>query len=305
MYSFIVNPNARTGLGFQIWEDLEKVLKEKKVDYEVHFTKRTRHATKIAEELTSAPGEHTLIVLGGDGTINEVVNGIADLKHTTLGYIPIGSSNDFARAMHLSTDPVQALNNILSPQKYTDVNIGLLNYSDKTKRFAVSAGLGFDAGVTHQVMVSKLKLFLNKLKLGKLSYAVVALQRIISMTPRKMTLILDDKKRLEFDKVYFAAAMNQRYEGGGFAFCPAADPSDDILDIILVSDISKLKILFLLPTAFKGWHVHFKGVRTFRCKKAELISETPLPVHTDGEPVFLKRTISASLEPDKLHIITS
>ena len=135
-----------------------------------------------------------------------MINGIEDLDGTVLGYIPIGSSNDFARGMGLSTDPVQALKHILSPERFTYINIGTAMYAGKTRRFAVSSGLGFDAGVCHQVYVSKLKKLLNKLHLGKLSYAAVALQQILTMTPLKMTLTLDDNTPIELYKTYFATA---------------------------------------------------------------------------------------------------
>ena len=161
MYTFIVNPNAKTGLGYQVWSSLEAILKEKNVNYQVFFTKYQKHATRLAQKLTQESGAKTLIVLGGDGTINEVINGIEDLDGTVLGYIPIGSSNDFARGMGLSTDPVQALKHILSPEHFTYINIGTAMYAGKTRRFAVSSGLGFDAGVCHQVYVSKLKKLLN------------------------------------------------------------------------------------------------------------------------------------------------
>lgn len=305
MYTFIVNPNARSGLGHKVWVDIEHVLKERSVDYQVYFTKYQRHATAIAKELTSDGKEHTLIVLGGDGTVNEVVNGIFDFAHVTFGYIPIGSSNDFARGLGLSTSPLTALDHILSPSGHRYINVGTLSCQDKTRRFAVSAGIGFDAGVCHQVMVSRLKVILNKIGLGKLTYAGVAISLMLSLTPRKMLLTLDDSRKMEFESVFFIAAMNQCYEGGGFKFCPSADPSDDFLDIIVIANMSRLKALLLLPTAFKGWHTRFKGVYTFRCKKADIVSGKALPVHTDGEPIFLQKHVCASLEPHKIKLILS
>lgn len=305
MYTFIVNPNARSGLGHKIWSSLEEVLKERNVEYKVLYTKYQHHATKLTKELTSSGEECTIVALGGDGTINEVMNGICDISKVTLGYIPIGSSNDFARSLKLSTDAHEALNHILNPSAYKFINVGKMEYKDKKRRFAVSAGLGFDAAVCHQIVISKLKLFLNKLHLGKLTYVAVAIQRLMAQTPRPMTLTFDDGRVVSFDKAYFAASMNHKFEGGGFMFCPKADPSDDILDVIVASDISKLKVLCLLPTAFKGWHVHVKGIHIFQCKTVEYTSDIALPVHTDGEPVFLQKKVRMGLEPEKLRLILS
>ena len=300
---FYCKPDAKSGLGLKVWNQLESILKEKEISYQVFFTKYQNHATKLVRQLTSDKKRHTIIAMGGDGTINEVINGICDLSKITFGYIPIGSSNDFARSLKLPTDAKEALHLILSPSQYTNINIGVLSYGEKKRRFAVSTGLGFDAAVCHQIVISRLKLLLNKIGLGKLSYATVALQRMIALDPQKMTLTLDDSHTLEFDKVYFATAMNLCYEGGGFKFCPKADCKDDKLDVIVISGISKLKALLLLPTAFMGWHVHFKGIHTYSCKKVEMHSERALPVHIDGEPIFLQRNVCMQLEPEKIRLI--
>ena len=188
MYTFIVNPNARSGLGHKIWSSLEEVLKEKNVEYEVLFTKYQHHATKLTQQLTSTGEECTIVALGGDGTINEVMNGICDISKVTLGYIPIGSSNDFARSLKLSTDALEALSNIINPTAYKYINVGTLEYKDKKRRFAVSSGLGFDAAVCHRILVSKLKLILNKIGLGKLTYVAIALQSLLAQSPKPLTL---------------------------------------------------------------------------------------------------------------------
>ena len=105
-----------------------KRLEEKSVPYQVFFTKYQGHATQIARTLTQEKDCRSLIVLGGDGTLNEAVNGIADLARVTLGYIPIGSSNDFARSLRLEQDPLKALEKILTPSGYIPVNIGSLSW---------------------------------------------------------------------------------------------------------------------------------------------------------------------------------
>lgn len=305
MYTFIINPNARTGLGLKMWRIIEAELKKRGTDYAAYLTKYQYHAVRIARKITSAPGHRTIIILGGDGTINEVINGITDPDRVTLGYIPIGSSNDFARSMGLSADPLTALEHILVPSKYSHVNIGILEYNNKKRRFAVSAGLGFDAEVCHRITFSRLKPILNRFSLGKLSYVGVALLSLMLQTPRKMSITIDGYKTVHFDKVYFTAFMNQRYEGGGFMFCPKADPCDDYLDLFVAEGLPKLKIFFLLPTAFWGKHTRFSGIHTYRCRRADIKSSIPLPVHTDGEPVVSQDTVSAYPAPQKIRFIIS
>lgn len=304
-YTFIVNPNSRSGLGRRLWFQVEPLLRKYQVHYQVFYTKYRQHATRIVRELTADGKYHTIVVLGGDGTVNEVVNGIAVLSNVTLGYIPTGSSNDFARSFHLPADPIPALRNILAPSRYLSVNIGILTYDGKERRFAVSSGMGFDAGICHEAMVSPIKPLLNTLHLGKLTYVGIALGQILTLTPGPMTVTLDGSRRIHFKKAYFATAMNLPYEGGGFRFCPDADCRDGLLDVIVVAGLSKLKILTLLPTAYKGWHTFFSGVYTYTCRKVDITGSASLPIHTDGEPVFRQNQASMSLEPEKLRIIAA
>lgn len=303
MYNFIINPHARSGLGHSVWEELQPILEKRNILYKAYFTKYQKHATELTKEITSDRNTHTLVVLGGDGTVNEVINGITDFDKAILGYIPIGSSNDFARSLNIPPNPKEALDLILSPHGMHALNIGILHYQNRKKRFAVSAGIGFDAAICHEAMVSKLKITLNKFHLGKFTYAGISLHRLFLTTPQKMTVTLDHKKELLFPSAYFAAVMNHKYEGGGVKFCPDALPDDHMLDVIVVSDISKLKILTLLPTAFVGWHTHFNGVHIYRCRHVHICTEHALPVHTDGEPVFLQRNISASCDTKMLQVI--
>lgn len=305
MYLFIVNPHSRSGLGKTIWHQIEPILGAKGVSYQVYFTKYQRHATKITQEITSDLSEHILVVLGGDGTVNETINGICDFDKVTLGYIPTGSSNDFARSLGLPCEPAAALQNILNPTYMSKMDIGLLTCPRKKKLFAVSAGIGFDAAVCHQAVVSKLKFFLNRLRLGKLTYAGIALNRIIHATPCRFTLMLDGGPPKVFEKSYFAAIMNHPYEGGGFKFCPSAKTNDRKLDVIVIAGVSKLMILLLLPTAFFGKHTISNKVHLFQCKSVTIQTEHALPVHTDGEPIFLQKEISASVASGQLCVITS
>lgn len=305
MYTFIVNPHARSGLGQKVWNELETILKKENVDYQVFYTKYQKHATKLTSEITSDGEEHIVIALGGDGTVNEVVNGIHNFDKTIFGYIPIGSGNDFARGLQLPKEPEAALRTILNCPNLYSMNIGELHYKEKKRRFAVSAGFGFDADICHEVVVSRLKYILNRLKLGKLTYVFTALHRLFVIKPCSVTVTIDDGKPRTFPKTYFVAMMNNKYEGGGVKFCPKAKNNDNKLDILVASNVSKVKVLCLLPLALFGLHTHFKGVYIFTCKNVKVHAENALPLHTDGEPVFFQHNISANCAAKKLRIITS
>lgn len=303
MYHFIVNPNARSGLGQKVWKMIEKRLKEEHTAYRVYFTKFQRHATQIASKVTSDGEPHTLVILGGDGTVNEVVNGICFPDKATLGYIPVGSGNDFARGVGLSSDSMKALDTILTSSDRKKIDLGVLTYPKKRLRFAVSSGIGYDAAICRQVSVSNLKPILNRLKLGKLSYVCFALDELFRCRPQKMAVALEDGRTMHYKRTYFAAAMNLPYEGGGCKFCPDARPDDQMLDLIVIADVPKICALLILPTVFLGKHTHLRGVHIFRCQKARIESETALALHVDGEPLYQQYSAEFSVEKDPLTFI--
>ena len=305
MYHFIVNPNARSGLGKKVWGKLENILKEKDIDYQVHYTTRPKHATEITAQITSGNEQQTVVALGGDGTVNEVVNGIVNFDNTILGYIPIGSSNDFARGLKLPKKPEIALQTILDCPHLHSMNIGEIKYKDKSRRFAVSSGIGYDADIVHESVVSHIKKFLNKIKLGKLTYVLTAIHRLFVTKPCTLTITLDNEEKLTFPKSYFIAMMNNKFEGGGAMFCPKADNGDDMLDFVVAYNMPKLKVLLMFPTAFVGKHIYFKGVYVGKASRIEIEADRPLPVHTDGEPIFLQSKLDAACIEQKIRVITS
>ena len=212
MYIFIVNPASRSGHASQIWTEIETLLKERNILYRVYFTSHRGHGTKLAQQLTKdLSSRTTLIVVGGDGTVNEVLNGIEHPEHIILGYIPTGSGNDFAKGMALPSDPQKALELILSPNSYRTVDIGVLKYSEKDtekiRKFAVSTGIGFDAAICHQALVSRLKVLLNRIHLGKLSYAFISLRELALHKPCHCRISFDNGTEVTFEKLHFAAVM--------------------------------------------------------------------------------------------------
>ncbi|MBR4987234.1 MAG: diacylglycerol kinase family lipid kinase [Methanocorpusculum sp.] len=294
-YTFLVNPQSSSGSGEKVWKKIEPELKRRKIAYTVHFTTPECGATETVRRFTADGRRHTIIVLGGDGTINEVVNGIAYPEKITLGYIPTGSGNDFTRALKLPTKPLKALEVVLNPGRLVPLDIGSAEMDSVPRRFAVSTGIGFDASVCHYVEKSPFKTFLNRIRLGNLVYTGVALQRLFLDPLVGAEVVLDDGKPQRFSKTYFAACMNHPYEGGGFFFCPEAKTDDGMLDVLVVAGIPRIKVLFVLPTAFFGKHTKVEGVHIFRCRKAEIRMTEDSPVHTDGEPVAVGKELKAEV----------
>ena len=265
---FIINPNSRSQRGRAIWEEVQKELEKSQIKYEIYLTERRKNATAIAAMLTADQEEKTLVVLGGDGTVNEVLNGIQNFENVILGYIPTGSSNDFARGMKIPKDPVKALHLVLHPQAIQKMDIGVVDYGEKSRRFAVSAGIGFDAIICHQASVSKLKAALNKIRLGKLTYAGIAIDRLIKDDSAAGGDRTGQRRDTGYSvDTYFVAVQNQPYEGGGFKFCPEADPGDRKLDVIVVSGLKRWQVIRTLLLAFQGKHVGHKGISISGAKK--------------------------------------
>ena len=290
MYHVIINPASRSGKSKNIWNELETVLRDHHVEYTVHFTKKEGDAKQITAILTQTQGEDTcdLMVMGGDGTLNEVLQGICDFSKVTVSYVPLGSSNDFARDYGLKGTPVKRLEHVLtkSDEYRTDIGCAKIreeNGSFSDHYFAVSAGIGYDAAVCAEVNRSRLKPILNRIGLGKTVYLAVALRQLIKTRDIPCRLILKDDQEILMRRFLLSACMNHRYEGGGFMFAPDADAEDGILDMCVVNQISKLKILRVLPTAFQGKHVKYKEVHMYRSKEIRIMTDEPMYVHVDGE----------------------
>lgn len=299
MYHIIINPASRSGRGQQYWELTEPYLKKHNIPYIAHSSTHSGHITEITRNITKDLNDlsdiMSLIVLGGDGTVNEALQGIMRFDKVRLGYIPTGSSNDFARDLGISNDPVQALDHMLNTPHMQHMDIGCVEYKDNrldnpsTQKhyFAVSCGLGYDAAICEEAMHSKIKLFLNRCRLGKLTYLIIALKQLACAKPISGSLTLNGKETIQLHNLLFLAGMNHQYEGGGFMFAPGANDHDSILDLCCVSNVNKLKVLCVLPTAYNGNHFRYNGVDDFHTDAYTLKVSSPMWLHTDGEvPAF-------------------
>lgn len=314
MYHIIVNPASKSGRGHVIWDKIKKELDIRKEHYQVYFTKKSGDAQRLAEEITTCIKEDfvSMIVLGGDGTMNEIINGIRDFGRTHIGYIPTGSSNDLARDMGYSKNPIDALHTIIDNKEIRLMDLGMVTYElegtedvsnivngkrEMTRFFGVSSGVGFDAAVCEETLHSGIKNFLNKIGLGKLTYLGVAVKQLMTGPSVACRITLDHKKEITLSKFLFIAPMIHKYEGGGFMFCPDANAEDGFLDICVVGELSRLRCFRILPTAFKGNHIKFNKIDNYRSRAITVEMDSPLWLHTDGEvPCETKKAVFTCLE---------
>ena len=205
--------------------------------------------------------------------------------------------------MGLPSNPEEALFAILNKERIVPMDVPKIQLGAHAYRFGISAGMGCDAAICQEVLITPSKKFLNRLHLGKLTYLMVALKQFLFLTPSTVTVRTDTEGEQTFPKTWFATAMNQKYEGGGFKFCPDAKPDDGLLDVIVIAGISKFKMLLCLPSALWGGHTGIKGVHIFKCRDVHIRSDHPLPVHKDGESGGIQREFSVTIEKKPLKII--
>ena len=291
MFYLIVNPSSRSGNKGNTEEKMKAILQERGVACHALHTKYAGHARAMAAEISDAAAKegtvHTIAVLGGDGTVNEVINGITDFDAVRFAALPVGSGNDCARGLGLLEEPEETVLRRAAEEKVLrqlDICEAVLDTEDgkKTHRFVVSGGIGFDAAVVEETNRSRVKPVLNKVHLGSLSYSAIAVKQIV--TAKECVCDLEtDAAHMHFDRILLASAMNVSYQGGGFCFAPDAQPDDGKLNGIVIGDIPLLRELMAFPKIKTGNHYGIKGVTHFQAEKIDIRTSVPLFVHTDGE----------------------
>ena len=306
MYHVIINPASRSGRGRRIWkEQIEPALHKENISYCPHFSEKAGDTVSIVTELFAREqGDVFLIILGGDGTVNEALQGMDDTRRAVLGYVPTGSSNDLARDLRIPKKPLEALDIILHSGRIRPMDLGVVSYPEgERRRFAVSCGIGFDAAVCQEAMHSKLKDTMNRMGLGKLTYLGGALRQLFAAKAVSGKLTLDGGTPVDIGNMLFTACMLHRYEGGGFMFAPRALDNDGLLNLCAVGDLSKFFILFALPTAFYGKHYMFRGITPSQAGARTIETSMPLWVHTDGEVTRKSCRICVSCEREAIRLV--
>ncbi len=213
MYHIIINPASRSGKASKIWQkQIEPALQREDISYRAYFSQKAGDVARIARSILNACEEIPLrlIILGGDGTVNEALQGMTDTSRILLGYIPTGSSNDLARDLGLPKNPLAALDLILHSGLPMSMDLGTVTYPDgEMRRFAVSCGIGFDAAVCEEALRSKIKRTMNRLGLGKLTYLGIALRQLFASRAVSATLTVGDGTPVSIGNMLFVACMLQ------------------------------------------------------------------------------------------------
>ena len=307
MYHFIVNIHGGSGKAFLKWNKIRALLNEKKVEFKVRVPQAVGDASRIAREISELPEEDIrIVVVGGDGTINEVLNGITDFSRVKLGLIPTGSGNDFTRGLKLPRhNPQKAVDILLNSKGDKKIDLGkstVLSTGD-SRIFGISSGFGLDAIVGTGINEAKIKKILNWVHLGKLSYAFLTIQTLFTMKTYEASLSFDGEEAIKFNKLIFLAAMNFKAEGGGVPMCPKARGDDGELSVCVAAGVPKILTFFKFPLLCLGLHSKSKGFYLRNCKTLELSSSENSILHTDGEFVGNVDRVKFEVLPAKLTML--
>lgn len=312
MYHFIINPASSSGKGLRIWNRVEAVLKEEKIVYETHILQNAGEVTQLVAGLTQTELSQEepaslhnvdeaaatreiqdchLVVLGGDGTLNAVLNGIQSFEHTVLSCIRTGSGNDFARNMGIGKNTRRALDGILHHKEERILDYGEITYKaeegeagqQQTRRFIISSGVGYDADICEEVSRSRLKKILNKVHLGKLVYVAIGVKQIFTRKTAAAVICMDEGEKFPVPGLFFVVGMIHEKEGGGVPFCPQADPEDGLLAVCLVKDMPKWKLLLAVMLVYVKKHFIFQSITEHMCRRISISVEQPQWFHMDGE----------------------
>lgn len=267
MFDLIIKPQNKKGQA--ILQKVTQRLDEANEAYEVHDTKCKGDARRIAEELTSA-GRNRLIVVGGDGSLNDVLSGIVAPEKCTLGIIPAGTGNDFAASANIPFGE-KALDLILGKEpQYVD----FLSFADGRRSFNI-AGLGVDVDILTRC--ERMKFFHNRSK-----YFFSLLASLCSYQGSRVTIKHENGTETTY-RAMIAAVCNGKQLGGGIPLCPVADVGDGKLDLVVVEFPKRWKILGALIKLMQGKVLSLPYAHYERCERAVIVPETPCIAQYDGE----------------------
>lgn len=267
-YKFIVNPVAGAGKAYSLLPRLKEIMKESGIEYDIYETREPRDAIESAK-IAAKEGYDIVVAVGGDGTVNEVLNGIVGTK-ATLAAIHGGKGNDFATAVKMPIEINSACKALL------DANIRSIDLGKVMDRYFInSVGIGFDAAVAERVNrgVKPFK--------GVSAYIYAVLEMLISYQTTDMEVDLGDGA-FTCHPILVAVGIGQAY-GGGMRILPDAIQDDGFFDVCILDKMKKPFMLYHFPKVFKGELKHLEESNMFRTREIKIKLSDARPMHLEGE----------------------
>ncbi len=301
-YRIILNPIAGKGAGKRLYHEIVAKLKSLGLDYSIVQTERPGHGIELAGQAVAEKYD-VVVAVGGDGTSNEVINGLMLAKRAGVGkaamaVLPIGRGNDFAYSMHIPTDWKKAADLLVeNPRRPLDIGFVVGELYPDGRYFGNGIGIGFDAVVGFVAAKSKLT--------GMMAYLVAAIKTIyIYYKAPTVRLEMDDKTVTV--KALMVSIMNGRRMGGAFFMAPDSRSDDGQFDLCVVSQVSRSEIFKLIPRFMKGSQAGHPAVQFIRTHKlVASAAEGTLPAHADGETLCTEgHHLDIELLPGQFELIT-
>ena len=216
-----------------------------------------------------------LVVVGGDGTLNEVVNGVVG-KDVELAVVPAGTGQDFGRTYGLPENPEEALQVALSGQTRT-IDIGRATWSGGEHYFVNVGSVGMSGAVAERANG------MSKALGGRATFYYALVREFVTWKNTQVTVRYDGGERR--GAMHDVIVANGRWHGGGMKLAPDASPVDGLFDVVLIGDITKLDFVTTSPKLYTGRHVGHPRVEVLRTRTVAVDAAEPLPVELEGEPV--------------------
>lgn len=293
MYIIIVNIKAGSGKGLKLLRSIENLHLYKEYKCRSFITEYPGHAEKIAGQIAKIHNGHlqAVIVIGGDGTFHEVINGLRLYPDVPVGFLPTGTGNDFARGINLKGKNEIKFQTMLKDTHPVSYWTGLYltgKRNEKHQRsFVNSMGFGFDAEVTNCANLGNTKEILVKYKLGFLIYVISLFKTLRNFSPYSLNMILDGNS-LNIEKTWMVVISNHPYFGGGMKINPLAKQKSDSFAVLVLKDLPKWKVIALFGLVFIGKHTYLNEVETYQAKEIELFGKTAIPFQVDGQTGLCK-----------------
>jgi YegS/Rv2252/BmrU family lipid kinase len=279
----IVNPNAGNGEGEKDWTEIDRLLVRNEFDFLPQFTVARRHAMLLTQQGIKA-GYRNFIVVGGDGTLNEVVNGVftqdeCPTTEITLAMIKVGSGNDWARLFGIPNRYEPAIQ-VIKENKSRPHDVGVVHYYEGIKRekryFINIAGLGFDASV-----VKRTNLHRDKGYRGRAIY-LMNLLKCLALYRHTQTSMEIDNQKINTDTFSISIGIG-RYSGNGMMQTPRAIPDDGLFDITLIKKMTKSRVVASVRRLYDGTLLDHPKIKSYTGKEIQVDSDPLIHLEADGE----------------------